>query len=122
MKHFFARLGNPDFGIHLGHVAALDSAVCLILGKLRRTGLCAPSSPVARVFAGIHRDEARHVAITRSYARELCSTRDLLACATETREQLTVLLSARAPALDTLEVCPDSLFRQLRSPPQRLFT
>jgi hypothetical protein len=121
VKHFFMRLASPNLGIHLGHIAALDSAVCLILGRLRRTGLRKSNSPVARVFASIHHDEARHVAIARSYARELCSTRDLLACAAETREQLTAILYARGPALDALEVCPDSLFKQLRSPPRRLF-
>ena len=122
VKHFFLGLASPNLGIHLGHIAALDSAVCLILGRLRRTGLCQSDSPVTRVFASIHRDEARHVAIARSYARELCSTGDLLACAAETRERLTAILSARGPALDALEVCPDRLFKQLRSPPRRLFT
>lgn len=122
VKHFFMGLATPDLGIHLGHVAALDSAACLILGRLRRTGACKPDSPVTRVFESIHRDEARHVAIVRSYAAELSSTRELLACATKTREQLTAILSARALALEILGICPDSLFRQLRSLPRRLFT
>jgi rubrerythrin len=122
MKHFLMCLASPNLGIYLGHIAALDSAVCLILGRLRRTGLCKSNSLVARVFESIHRDEARHVAIARSYARELCPSRTLLACAAETRERLTAILSARGQALDALEVCPDSLFKQLRSPPRRLFT
>jgi hypothetical protein len=121
VKQFFMRLASANFGIHLGHIAALDSAVCLILGKLRRSGVCQPNSPVTRVFESIHRDEARHVAVARGYAGELCSTGDLLACATETREQLTGILSARAQAFEILGICPDSLFKQLRSPPRRLF-
>ena len=122
VKHFFLRQSSPNPGIHLGHIAALDSAVCLILGRLRRTNACASDARVAHIFEHIHRDEARHVAIARQYARELCSAHDLFACATETREQLTNLMSAGAEALDTLEVCPDTLFRQLRRPPRRLFT
>lgn len=121
LKHFFLRLSSPDFGIHLGNIAALDSAVCLILGRLRRTRACASDARVRTIFELIHRDEARHVAIARHYAGELCSTRGLMACATETRERLTTLLGSHADAFDTLEVCPDDLFRQLRTPPQRLF-
>jgi hypothetical protein len=121
VKHFFLRQSSPNLGIHLGHIAALDSAVCLILGRLRRTNACASDARVAYIFEHIHRDEARHVAIAGHYARERCSARDLFACATETREQLTSLMSAGAGALDTLEVCPDTLFRQLRRPPRRLF-
>jgi hypothetical protein len=121
VRQFFSSLAGADVGIHLGQVATLDSAVCLILGGLRDTGVCKPGSPVARVFAGIHCDEARHVAITRRYARELCSRDDLLACAGATREGLTGILSARARALDTLGICPDRLFGQLRRPPRGLF-
>jgi hypothetical protein len=122
MKHFLMRLASADLGIHLGRIAALDSAVCLILGGLRRAGACEPDSSVARVFEAIHHDEARHVAIARSYARELCSTGDLQACVAETRELLVGILSARAEALEILGVCPDGLFRQLRNPSRRLFT
>lgn len=121
VKQFFICLSSPDFGIHLGHIAALDSAVCLILGRLRRTRACASDAWVKTVFELIHRDEARHVAIARHYAGELCSTRGLTACATEMRERLTTLLASHAEAFETLEVCPDDLFRQLRTPPQRLF-
>ena len=121
MQRFFMSLAHSNLGIHLGQVAALDSAVCLILGRLRRSGAWQSSSAVGRVFARIHGDEARHVAIARAYAGELCSREDLLACAAETREQLVGLLAGRARALDGLGICPDSLFRQLRSPPRRLF-
>ena len=121
LKHFFISLSSPDFGIHLGHIAALDSAVCLILGRLRRTSACAADARVRTVFELIHRDEACHVAIARHYAGELCETRGLMACATEMRERLTTLLASHAKAFETLEVCPDDLFKQLRTPPQRLF-
>jgi hypothetical protein len=121
MRYFFMRLSSPDLGIHLGQIAALDSAVCLILGRLRRTRACGSDARVTRIFANIHRDEARHVAIARNHAREVCSARDLLACAVETRERLTALLYARGQEFDTLEVCPDALLRQLRRPPRRLF-
>ncbi len=119
LKQFFARLGSPRLGVHLGRIAALDSAVCLILGSLRRTSL--RGDPVSHLFESIHHDEARHVAIARSYARALCPASDLLECATETREQLIGILSLRAPALDTLGVCPDRLFKRLRNLPRGLF-
>jgi len=122
VKHFFLNLASPNLGIHLGHVAALDSAVCLILGRLRRTPAFAASTPLAQILARIHADEARHVAIARHYARELCAADDLFECAAHARECLTSILSTRGNALDTLGVSPDRLLRQLRSPPRRLFT
>jgi rubrerythrin len=122
VKRFFMRLGSPDLALHLGHIAALDSAVCLILGKLRRTPACASDTRVSNIFAHIHHDEARHVAIARHYARELRSSCELSRCAAETRERLAALLSsAGAEAFETLGVCPDDLLRRLRTPPQRLF-
>jgi hypothetical protein len=121
-RQFFMRLSSPIPGIHLGRIAALDSAVCLILGRLRRSGACASDAQITRILETIHRDEARHVATARHYAREVCSRDNLFACATETRERLTTLLSSRAQEFDELEICPDALFRQLRRPPKILFT
>jgi hypothetical protein len=121
MRRFFVRLRRRDPGMHLGRIAALDSAACLILGRLRRARACASDARVSRIFESIHRDEACHVAIARHYAREACSVRDLRACAAETREGLTALLSARGREFDALEVCPDTLLRQLRYAPRRLF-
>jgi hypothetical protein len=36
LRWFYARQSDPDFGDHLARIAALDSAVCLILGALRQ--------------------------------------------------------------------------------------
>jgi hypothetical protein len=51
VKHFFLRQSSPNPGIHLGHIAALDPAVCLI-----RAWICRSAtnrlSPDSGLFGG----------------------------------------------------------------------
>src|SRR6201998_4914023 len=35
VRHFFLAIREPEVGAHLGRIASLDSAVCVILGALR---------------------------------------------------------------------------------------
>jgi hypothetical protein len=35
VRHFFLAIREPELGAHLGRIAALDSAVCVILGAMR---------------------------------------------------------------------------------------
>ena len=74
-----------------------------------------------KLFAQIHRDEARHVAIAHNYAKLLCDASDLRALAVDTRESLTRLLAFRADALEQLGVCPDALLLRLVKLPRNLF-
>jgi hypothetical protein len=123
LRGFYARMIEPDFGAHLAHIAALDSAVCSILGALRqRRGPISSDRVVSRLLGCIHRDEARHVTIVRRYARLLRNADDLHDLAGATRRQLTQILAERAGAFELLGVCPDSLFDRLHEVPRSLFT
>src|SRR5271156_3981798 len=64
VRRFFRRMGSTRLEVHLARIASLDSAVCQILGRLRRTPAL-QSAPLQRLFSALHRDEARHVAISR---------------------------------------------------------
>jgi hypothetical protein len=122
LRRFFTRIGSPDIGHHFAHIAALDSAVCVILGALRqRHRPVARDSALSALFAHIHRDEAKHVAIARRYARQLHGPVELHSWASEIRSQLTAILAERAGAFEALEVCPDRLFPLLRAVTPRLF-
>ena len=73
------------------------------------------------VVARIHRDEARHVAVTSRYAAELPRShkrRD--DGVVETRHGLTRLLERRAVAMEDLGVDPDRLFKSLHAIPRAL--
>jgi hypothetical protein len=122
LRRFYARLSDPDLGDHLARIAALDSAVCLILGALRhQRGPIAKDAAVGRLFERIHQDEARHVAIARRYAAVLGMPQDLYSVATDTRDQLAAMLAERAGAFESLGICPDRLFHRVRSIPRNLF-
>jgi hypothetical protein len=73
------------------------------------------------LFALIHRDEVRHVAIAHNYAKLLCDASDLRTLAVDTRESLSRLLARRGDALEELGVCPDALLRRLVKLPRNLF-
>ena len=79
---------------------------------------CLLSSVVAR----IHRDEARHVAVTSRYAAQLAGSQGATDVAVEARYKLTRLLERRAAAMEGLGVDPDELFERLRSVPRALCT
>ena len=122
LRRFYARLSDLDFGDHLARIAALDSAVCLILGALRQQrGPIAKDAAVGRLFERIHEDEARHVTIARRYTAVLGNPHDLYSVAADTRDQLAAMLSERAGAFESLGICPDRLFHRVRSIPRNLF-
>jgi len=114
-RRFFMRLRHRDAAVHCVRIAALDSAVCLILGKLRSPQSAIVRDPlVGELFARIHRDEAQHVLMARRAAQRLgcfAAERDITI---ETRSSLIEILSHRAHALDVLGVDPDKLFKLLR--------
>ena len=122
LRRFYARLSDLDFGDHLARIAALDSAVCLILGALRQPrGPIAKDAAVRRLFERIHEDEARHVTIARRYAVSLGKPQDLYHVAADTRDQLAAMLSERAGAFESLGICADRLFHRVRTIPRNLF-
>jgi hypothetical protein len=122
VRRFFAAVREPQLGRHLGRIAALDSAACLVLGALRRRrGAIWMDRTLSNLFGQIHRDEVRHVAIAHNYAKLLCDATDLRTLAVDTRESLTRLLARRGDALEQLGVCPDALLRRLVKLPRNLF-
>jgi hypothetical protein len=122
MRRFFMRLASRDPATHCARIAAVDSAVCLLLGELRRRhGPIASEPRLDAIVARIHRDEARHVAVTSRYAAELRRAHGADdADAVEARHGLTRLLERRAVAMDDLGVDPDRLFKRLHAIPRVL--
>ena len=123
MRRFFMQLASRDPAIHCARIAAVDSAVCLLLGALRaRRGPVAMEPTLNSVVARIHRDEARHVAVTSRYAAQLAGSQGATDVAVEARYKLTRLLERRAAAMEGLGLDRDELFERLRSVPRALCT
>jgi hypothetical protein len=121
IRLFYLKLRDARLGMHLARIAALDSAVCVILGLLRqRHGALASDARLCDLFARIHRDEARHAQIGAQFARQRESAIDVYDTAHATRTQLIRLLLARAGALESLAICPDRLIRRLSHLPRPL--
>ena len=122
-KLFFMRMSEREVGRHFARIAALDSGVCVLLGALRRRRTPTAAEPtLSPLFARIHRDEARHVLVARSYARTFSESQQAHNIAQDTRQQLVELLTHRAAALEQL-LCidADKLFARLRNPSRGLF-
>jgi hypothetical protein len=121
VRHFFLAIREPELSAHLGRIAALDSAVCAILGALRhpRCALAADAD-LRQLLTRIQFEEAGHARTASFYAR-VFGVRDLRRLAIDTRERLVRLLALRAGAFDQVGVCPHSLSRRLLQVPRRLF-
>jgi hypothetical protein len=113
---FFRGLGTPDAGDHLARIAALDSAVCLLLAALRKAQPGLFGTCLSQILA----DEARHVALASSYARRHSPARRRQEQAAATREGLVELLATSADCLESLRMNPDQLLARLRRPPRCL--
>ena len=123
MRLFYLSLNDARIGMHLARIAALDSAVCVIVGLLRRRhGALASDARLSDLFARIHRDEARHAQIAAIFARQRESALDVYHTAHATRTSLIRLLLARADALEGLAICPDRLIRRLSHLPRPLLS
>ena len=121
-RGFFARVRGRDLGEHFARIAALDSGVCVLLGALRGRGL--PLDADANVHAmlsQIHGDEARHVMVSRRYARLLLDKRHAYAVGLDMRERLAALMALRGAALEALGVDADRLLKRLRRVPRMLY-
>jgi hypothetical protein len=59
LLRFYHGIAQADVGLHLASIAALDSAVCLILAALLEADRVLAQQPAANaIFRRIHRDEA----------------------------------------------------------------
>jgi hypothetical protein len=121
LRHFYRGVECDDAGFHFANIAALDSAVCVILTALLAPGRVLVREPaVAGLFARIRRDEARHVRLSREFVPRLVGADAALAMARRTRLRLVELLARRTDAIAALEVDPAPLFRRLSTLPAGL--
>jgi hypothetical protein len=110
-RRFHLELGRGDPAIRLARIAALDSAVCLLLSRLLRPGTPLAGDPaLAPVLRRIARDEARHVRITRELAISRRNETSLKVVGSMVRERLGVLLLEAGDAFEALSF--DALWLQ----------
>jgi hypothetical protein len=119
---FYHGIAQPDIGLHLASIAALDSAVCLILAALLKPDCVLAQEPVASaIFRRIHRDEAGHVRLSRRIAAELVQGDLIGAVAENARLGLVSVLARRGAAFDSLGVDAERLFARIGRVPDGLF-
>lgn len=120
-RRFHIRLGLGGPAAHLAKIAALDSAVCVIFSALLRPGTpLAGAAPVYRTLHGIHRDEARHVALSRGLAIAHGVTGRLRDAAADARQAFADIVRLAEESFDALHVDPRALDRALRRLPDGL--
>ena len=121
-RRFHIELGRGNAAVRLARIAALDSAVCLVLSRLLRPGTpLAADGALAPVLRRIARDEARHVRATRQLAVSRMSETSLKALGSSVRERLGALLLEVGDAFDTLSFDPRWLHTDLARLPDGLF-
>ncbi len=121
-RRLHIRLGTGGAELHLAKIAALDAAVCTVLSRLLRTGLpIAQDTLASRTLGRIRRDEARHVALSRSLVLDSGVTGRLREVAAETRVALAGVLMIEADAFEVLQVDPAKLERDVSRLPDGLF-
>jgi hypothetical protein len=114
LRRFFMRLAHRDVHTHFLRIAAIDSAVCQLLGLLRsRTGPLRRHERISTVLARIHRDEARHVTIARACVEPLLGSAKAAEDIAEVRADLNRIIQLRADSLDRLGLDPDRLRARL---------
>lgn len=121
-QRFHLDLGRDSATARLARIAALDSAVCLILARLLRPGTPLSADPVThQMLRSIARDEARHVRATRSLAMARANAATLNDWAAPVRPRLATLLGEAGGALEVLHLDPDWLARGIAPLPHGLF-
>jgi hypothetical protein len=120
-RRFHIELGRGGTAFRLARIAALDSAVCTVLGRLlHRNGALAGTPIVHGALSAIWRDEARHVAVSRRLALARADGATLRPLASDAREALADILLLAGQALDSLDVDPMLLARDVRRLPTGL--
>lgn len=118
---FYRNIGYPNVGQHLAAIAALDSAVCIILSAVLQHGRPLASEPTVRsIFARIRYEESRHVRLSRGLATVLAPRTAAREVAAFARLGLIEILARRADALERLQIDPDCLFLRLAKLPSGL--
>jgi hypothetical protein len=122
LLRFYHGIAQADIGLHLASIAALDSAVCLILAALLEPDGVLAQEPVASaIFRRIHRDEAGHVRLSRRIAAELVQGDMIAAVAENARLGLVGVLARRGAAFHSLGIDAERLFVRIARVPNGLF-
>jgi hypothetical protein len=122
LLRFYHGIAQADIGLHLASIAALDSAVCLILAVLLEPDRVLAQEPaVSAIFRRIHRDEAGHVRLSRRIAAELVPGDVIGAVAENARLGLVSVLARRGAAFDSLGIDAERLFVRIGRVPNGLF-
>ncbi len=121
-RRFHVKLGRDGPHVRLARIAATDAAVCTILSRLLQPGRpLAGYRTVATLLSRIHRDEARHVRLSRQLAAAGGEAILLRSAGEAARGALADVLRLGAAAFDVLGVDPDRLDRDIRRIPAGLF-
>jgi hypothetical protein len=122
LLRFYHGIAQADIGLHLASIAALDSAVCLILAALLEPDRVLAQEPVASaIFRRIHRDEAGHVRLSRRIAAELVQGDVIGGVAENARLGLVGVLTRRGAAFESLGIDGERLFMRIGRVPNGLF-
>ena len=122
-KRFHISLGRGGAGLHLGRIAAIDAALCLVIARLIRPGTPIAAEPqLHRIFARIHRDEARHVRVSRTLAIAGLPVARLRNVGAAAREAMADIIALAGESFDALSVDPDAVRRDVARLPDGLFT
>ena len=120
-RRFHASLGAGGTTSHLARIAALDSAVCLVLSRLTGQGTpIARDRALAAVLTRIRDDEARHVKVSRRLALARGEAGPLREIAAEARVALASSLALAAPSFEILGVDPATLIADIAALPEGL--
>ena len=122
LLRFYHGIAQAEIGLHLASIAALDSAVCVILAALLEPDRILAREPaVAAILRRIHRDEAGHVRLSRRLAAELVRGNAIGAVAENARLGLVGVLARRGAAFENLGVNAERLFARIVRVPDGLF-
>ena len=122
LPRFYHGIAQPEIGLHLASIAALDSAVCVILAVLLEPDRVLAREPdIATILRRIHRDEGEHVRLSCRLAAELADPDAIGAVAKNARLGLVDLLSRRGAEFECLNVDAGRLFARIARVPNGLF-
>ncbi len=111
-RRFFLRMASRDPAVHFARVAALDSAVCIVLSTLVKP--LSRATALIEIFNRIRSDETRHVRFSRRHSYELGADTSLLAdTAAHIRDELVALLYPLGNSFEALGIDADHLFRRV---------
>jgi hypothetical protein len=120
-RRLHIQLGAGGSRFHLAKIAALDAAVCTVLSRLLRpAGPIACDPAVYALLSRIRRDEARHVALSRTLALATGNSADFRDACAAARRALADILMIEAGAFEILGVDPVVLENDIGTLPNGL--